>query len=214
MKRFFAAVLTLAMMLSLCACGATAGQNEQPSEGAAAAAPDPSEEAAMTVDEGLFEVEITLPASFFEEESEEEIRAKAEENGFRACIVQEDGSVTYKMTKAKHREMLEEMRADLDESISEMIHGEDAVKSFRKIEHAEDFSSFDIYVDRAEYTSLDGLYVLAFYLSGAYDQAFDGKDINRIDVVVNFIDEATNETFASSSYRDFADQMEESEPEG
>ena len=31
-----------------------------------------------------------------------EIRAKAEENGFRACIVQEDGSVTYKMTKAKH----------------------------------------------------------------------------------------------------------------
>ena len=115
------------------------------------------------------------------------------------------------MTKAKHKEMLAEMKSDLDESIAAMINGEEAVESFQKIEYADDFSKFDVYVDRAKYTAFDSLYVLAFYISGAYYQAFEGKDMNDIDVVVNFIDEATNEIFESSSYRNLVDNANNTE---
>ena len=213
MKRLLAAILVLAMVLSLCACGEqkTTSQNEQPPAESMADTTDNSESTAIEVDEGLLNVEVTLPASFFEDESEEEIKAAAEENGFSKCTINEDGSVTYKMTKAKHKEMLAEMKSDLDESIAAMINGEEAVESFQKIEYADDFSKFDVYVDRAKYTAFDSLYVLAFYISGAYYQAFEGKDMNDIDVVVNFIDEATNEIFESSSYRNLVDNANNTE---
>ena len=110
MKRLLAAILVLAMVLSLCACGEqkTTSQNEQPPAESMADTTDSSESTAIEVDEGLLNVEVTLPASFFEDESEEEIKAAAEENGFSKCTINEDGSVTYKMTKAKHKEMLAE----------------------------------------------------------------------------------------------------------
>ena len=213
MRKFFAAFLAIAMMLSLCACG---GQKDEttstPAEENVATDTEEKENdntsGAIEVDEGLLNVEITLPATFFEESTEEEIIAAAEEKGFSKCTINEDGSVTYKMTKAQHKEVLAELKADLDESIASMINGEDAVESFQKIEYSEDFSKFDVYVNRETYTAFDSLYVLAFYISGAYYQAFDGKDINTIDVVVNFIDNATNETFESSSYRQMVENSE------
>jgi hypothetical protein len=58
-------------------------------------------------------------------------------------------------------------------------------------------------VDPAAYTSWDSLYVMFFYLSGTYYQAFDGKDAEDIDVVVEFIDSVTNEVLESASYREW-----------
>ena len=143
--------------------------------------------------------EITLPATFFEDETEESIKAEAEEKGFSECTVNEDGSVTYKMSKTMHKELLSEMRASLDESIDSLINGEEAVASFIKIDHADDFSQFDIFVDPETYTTWDGIYALVFYISGAYYQIFDGKDADTVDVLVNFIDNNTKETISSSS---------------
>ena len=63
-------------------------------------------------------------------------------------------------------------------------------------------------MDPETYTDWDSLYVLVFYMSGAYYQAFDGKDMNDVDVVVNFINNVTNETVNSGSFRDWADNAE------
>lgn len=212
MKRVLALLLALVMTVSLCACG---GGNEVPKQDAGTTnsqmestgqtdkeASADKDGGGIEVDEGLLSVEITMPATFFEEETEESIKASAEENGFDSCTVNEDGSVTYKMSKAKHKEMLAEMKISIDESIAEMINGEEAVESFMKIEYADDLSKFDVYVDPAVYTEWDGFYVLAFYIYGAYYQAFEGKDMDSIDVVVNFINNETNETISSSSYAD------------
>lgn len=201
MKRFISIILAFAIVMTLCACrgqDTTTSQNETDVS-------DNSKSALMNVDKGLFSVEITIPSSFFKDESEEEIQANAKENGFKKCTINEDGSVTYKMTRAKHKEMMYEMKEDLDELVSGMINGENAVESFKKIEYTDDLSKFDIYVERAKYTTFDALNAFTLYLSGAYYQAFSGKDSSEIDVVVNFIDEATNETIESGSYHDFMD---------
>ena len=222
MKRILAILMVLAMTLSLCACGggekspaqeSTSSTNQETMEASdesteSVEGAEEVDDGGIEVDEGLLSVEVTLPASFFEEETPEEIKAAAEENGFKECIVNEDGSVTYKMSKAKHKEMLEEMKASMDESIDEMINGEDAVESFVKIEYKDEFSSFDVYVNPELYTEWDGLYVLAFYLSGAYYQAFDGKDVEKIDIVVNFINNDTNEIISTSSYREWMDNLD------
>lgn len=205
-KKILTLVLALAMSLSLCACGGKSG-GEAPAESEepdAVASPDgESEGSGIQVDEGLLSVEITIPASFFEEKTEDEIKADAEENGFTGCTVNEDGSVTYKMSKARHREMMDGMKASLEEQIEALVNGEEAVQSFQKIEYSEDFSEFDVYVDPAAYTSWDSLYVMFFYLSGVYYQAFDGKDAEDIDVVVEFIDSVSNEVLESASYREW-----------
>ena len=222
MKRLLALLLAAVMTLSLCACG---GGNEAPkqesgttneqvetsTQGNQEVASDDKAEGGIAVDEGLLSVEITMPATFFEEETEESIKASAEENGFDNCTVNEDGSVTYKMSKAKHKEMLAEMKTSIDESIADMLNGEEAVESFVKIEYADDLSKFDVYVDPATYTEWDSFYALAFYIYGAYYQAFEGKDMDSIDVVVNFINNETNETVSSGSY---ADTVAENETAG
>lgn len=218
MKKFLVVILALSMALSLCACGSgqdtsAPSNNEQPTEASNPTTSGKSDNSKIEVDEGLLTVEVTMPASFFKEKTEEEIKAAADENGFISCTVNADGSVTYKMTKAKHKEMLAELKSSLDESIADMINGKDAVESFQKIEYADDFSKFDVYVDSATYTTFDNLYVLAFYISGAYYQAFDGKDMTKADVVVNIIDSATNETLNTTSYREWVESMAKSETE-
>ena len=134
-KKILTLVLALAMSLSLCACGGKSG-GEAPAESEepdAVASPDgESEGSGIQVDEGLLSVEITIPASFFEEKTEDEIKADAEENGFTGCTVNEDGSVTYKMSKARHREMMDGMKASLWNRYKPVLTGKNQSSTYIK----------------------------------------------------------------------------------
>lgn len=214
MKKFITVLLVLVMIFSLCSCGeskseantGTEGSVDSPSEGAQQA--EEVENDTIEVDEGLIFVEITVPNTFLEGETEESIKASAVENGFSDCVIHEDGSVTYKMTKAKHREFMAEAKASFEATIEDLISGEGAVASFLKIEYSDDFSKFDVYVDPALYSDWDSFYVLVFYMTGGYYQIFDGKSIDEIDVLVNFINNDTNEIINSGSFRDWSASAE------
>ena len=197
MKRLLAAILAGALLCSMTACGGQA--DTAPAENTASSA----DEEGIQVDEGLLHVDITLPATLMEGESEEEIRAAAEENGFLDCVIHEDGSVTYTMTRAKQSELLEQLKTQIDTTIDEMINGEDAAQSFQKIEYSNDLKTFDVYVDAALYAdSIDALYSIAFLTLGVYYQALDGTSTAQADVTVNFIDQDTQETLDTLSYQD------------
>ena len=88
-----------------------------------------------------------------------------------------------------------------------MLEGEEAVASFVSIDYADDFSKFDIYVND-QYSAWDNFYALAFYISGAYYQSFAGVKADKIDVVVNFIDNETKENLNTASYRDWISNIE------
>lgn len=162
-------------------------------------------EGSLSVDENLLTVEVTMPASFFDGETPEEIQADAKEAGFLSCTVNSDGSVTYKMTKGKRVEILREYKKTIDSIIQEYVSGgENAPQSFKNITYNDKVTQFDVRVDRATYENswFDSMYALGLYIAGGYYQILDGVPNDQVDVKVNFIDDATGEFIESGSYQD------------
>ena len=155
-------------------------------------------------------VDVTMPAALFSDQTEEDIKKAAEENGYLGCTINENGSVTYTMTESRHREMLDELVSRADESIAELIG---KVASFTKIDNNSDMSEFSVYMDSEKATMFDKFYALAFYTVGAYYQSFAGKSADEIDVIIKFIDAETNEVLDTASYRNFMNRAEESPEE-
>lgn len=159
---------------------------------------------AISVDENLLTVDVTLPPAFFEDETPEEIEAAAKENGFLKCVVHEDGSVTYTMTKLKRAEILRDFKGTIDESITELTSGgENEPQSFRSITYNAGVTQFDVRVDRTAYENswLDSFYIIQLYLLGGYYQLFNGVPNDQIDVIVNVIDDSSGEVFNTGTYQ-------------
>lgn len=211
MKRHIALLLCFILLLTLAACSKQQTDTTSTSETTTKAE-------AVTVDENLITVEVTVPASFFDEtDTPESIQASAQQNGFISCTINEDGSVTYKMTKAKRNEMLGQYKQSIDQTIQEYLAGgEDAPSSFREITYNDNMTEFNIKVDRAAYdNSFDAFYALGFYMFGGYYQIFAGIPQDQVNVVVNYIDQATGETFSSSSLNEVEEglnELSEAEP--
>ena len=159
----------------------------------------------ISVDENLITVEVTMPAAFFEDETPEEIQANAKEQGVISCTINDDGSVTYKMTKAKRREMLNGFKKAIDDTIQDYTSGgENAPSSYKSISYNSKVTQFDVRVDRAAYENsfFDSLYVMSFYMLGGYFQIFDGVPEDQVNVIVNYIDDSTGEIIETGSYQD------------
>ncbi len=198
MKKTLALLLTIIILIIATGCGNTPTDTSTDNKSSADNNSD-----SMKVDENLLTMDITLPASFFEDQSEEEIKEKAFENGCTKCKINEDGSVVYTMTKKAHRDMLKELSDEFDKTVLDLVEGENKVESFVSIDYDDNYSKFDVYVDSAKYTSLDNMYALGFYIVGAYYQAFAGIDSDKIDVQVNFIDNQTKEVLDTASYKEY-----------
>lgn len=191
MKRIFCVALIVCLMLTMMAC--SSGNSEGATDEQTSTEATETDGGAIEVDENLLTVDVTLPASYFEDTTEEDVQAGAEEKGFKNVVFNEDGSVTYTMTKAQHREVLESYKAEVDASLDDMLNGEEAVESFQEISYNDNMSEFTVKVDPAIYSEWDALSVIVFYFSGMYYQAFDGVAPEDNHVVVNFVDMNTGE---------------------
>lgn len=154
-------------------------------------------------------VEVNIPASLFmgEELTDEQLQQSIEESGYESYKLNDDGSVTYTMTKAKHQEVLDEYKKMVDETIDSCLTGDDAVASFSNIEYDDGMTEFDIYVDSESYSFLNSISALTFYILGGYYQTFAGVASDDINVIVNFIDKDTNETLDTGSYQDMMKEV-------
>ncbi|MBO1915192.1 hypothetical protein J4G37_61495, partial [Microvirga sp. 3-52] len=79
----------------------------------------------VAVDKGIVNVEVTLPASFFEGEDIEEAIENAKDEGVSEVTKNSDGSLTYKMSKSKHKEMMAEIADNLISYADELKTDED-----------------------------------------------------------------------------------------
>ena len=206
MKKILSLILAVMVLVSFTAC---TGGNDETSTTESTKETEGS--SPINAEENLLSVTVTLAANLFEGETEEEIKAAAKEDGISKCVVNEDGSVTYTMSKSKHKKMLEDFEESIKNTTEDFVNGENKVASFVEIKTNEDFSEFNIYVDSAKYSVWDSMNAMAFYLQGLYYQCLLGKDFNEVDVVVNFIDNATQKIIDTSSYKKIAENMAESE---
>ena len=195
MKKLLIAFSATALLLA--ACG---GENEEPTEKEKETEENAGE--SLDVDKGLFNVDVTLPASFFEDSTEEEIIAEAKEQGIKEAVVNEDGSVTYTMSKSKHEEMMKEMEDSVVSTIDEIVNSGDYT-SIKEISYNKDFTEFDVKVNRQQYEEgFDGFAIIGLVMVSTYYSAFEGNSGEDSQTIFNMVDETTGEIYDTAIYPD------------
>lgn len=166
------------------------------------------EDGGINVDKGLFNVEITLPAVFFEGEDIDSILKNAEDEDMKVTK-NDDGSITYKVSKEKHKELMKELEISIIESVDEMINSEDFA-SIKDITYSKKFSEFTLSVDKNAYeNSFDGFAVLGLGMSGSMYQLFNGADIDDYNVKIIVKDESTQEVIGEANYPEDLENIED-----
>ena len=196
-KKITSIILAALLVLSFAGCAQSNTDSSAGTNNGSTATSTPSK---IETDEKLLSVDITLPASMFEDEdmTNFDADAYASEQGFTSAKLNEDGSVTVTMTKAKHKELLEEMKNSLDASFAEFVNGEDT-PYIKDITHNENFTAVTMKVDKAAYENAFDFTPLAIGLSVAMYQAFTETEYH---VEISIVDATTGEAINSITYPD------------
>lgn len=206
-KKITAMVLALTLCFALAACGkGEAETDESPidieaDENAPISNPEDEDNAEV--------IKITMPAFLYESTTNEEIIYIAQEAGYSSCLINEDGSVTYTLSKEKYNEMVDSFKAEMEGYAKQYLEGEDAVESFKDITFNDDYSEIDFLVDAELFSEDQTEHSFVFYTSAATYQAFIGVDDDNISVTVKFVNSENNEVIeefkvTAANYSSFA----------
>lgn len=200
-KKLVAIILSVCLCCSVVACG-NSGNTEQSANNASKEVTEQNSEEneskeELSVDKNLLSVEVTLPASLIGDSENTELTEEAKSHGVKDITKNSDGSITMKMTKAAHKELLGSIKTSIDESINEMLADKENCPSFDSIVYNNDVTVFDIKVDSTTYNGLQAFSALSFYVMGNLYQAFNAVPENELKTVVNFINKETGEVIES-----------------
>ena len=162
--------------------------------------------AAIEVEEDLVTVDVRIARSLLDQGgslSDEEIVAGAKEKGIAAVV--EGDTVVYTMTKPQRDEMLAQMRSSAQDAADELIA--DDTNSVTGVEFNDAMTSVKVSVDAARYGALESLLALGFYIQGALYQQFNGVAPDDIDVIVEFVDDATGAVLDTGSYQEMGENL-------
>jgi uncharacterized radical SAM superfamily Fe-S cluster-containing enzyme len=111
------------------------------------------------------------------------------QRGIHDVRFDDDGSVTFKMPRATHRQIMAEVSSGLAAL-------PDDFPSIEQVDHNRDFSRIALTVDRRAWESgSDELAALAIAFAVGLYHAFDGTDPDDLQINVDVIDTNTNEVF-------------------
>lgn len=164
----------------------------------------------VEVDKGLLTVEVTIPASFYEGEdvNVEEIITEAEKDGVKKVTKNEDGSLTYKMSKSQHKKMLKDMESEIQQTIKEIESNEDFT-SIDSIKSNQSYDEFTLSVNQSEYeNSMDGFATLGLAMQSMFYQLFSGVDEEDYQVTIHLKNKDTSKVFDTVVYPDALEALE------
>ena len=141
----------------------------------------------VQVENGVMTVSLNVPADLAKNIRQETIDAGIGTQ-YQAAFRNQDGSITYKMTKEQHQAMLEQLAVSFDNSLQEMIDNENYTIS--NITRNNDFTVFDISLDGAEPSASDSFAAFSLYMYGELYGVFNGKRPEH--VIVNYLDSNGN----------------------
>jgi|MTBAKSStandDraft_1061840.scaffolds.fasta_scaffold01637_5 hypothetical protein len=137
----------------------------------------------VEVKNGILTVSITLPADFVGDTVTQELLDADGGENYQSAKLNEDGSVTYKMTKGQYRFMLESITKSFDDSFQEIIDDNETY-GISKIDHNDSYTIFDVTLDNESVGFVDGFSTIMFYMYGGIYGIFSGS--NAENIVVNF----------------------------
>ncbi len=203
MKKFGYFFFLAIAVLALAACGADKEASKTSSD------KKESETEDFAVDKGLLNVEITMPASFVEGDDVDATIKEAEVEGIKVTK-NEDGSLTYKMSKSEHKKMMKDIKTNAEKSLDE-IKTDGTFPSVKDITYNNSFSKYTLTVDKAAYeNSMDSWSIIGIGITGMMYNLFNGEDMDKMKINIDVKDEATGEVFDTTVY---PDDLEEAESE-
>lgn len=202
MKKRLVSIMLVAVML-LSACGTTASVETKSTEVVSTETVDELDALGdVEVEKNLFNVTITIPADYVgEEATQAELDKVCEEKGYKSITLNEDGSATYVMTKAQHKEMMDETCALIDQSLNEMI-GSESYPNITAIEANEDYTEFVVTTKSAELDMAEAFSVMGFYIYGGLYAIYNGVEVDNISV--KFVNADTGKVISESNSADLA----------
>lgn len=198
MKRIYLITLIFSMFVFLAACG---NNNERELNVAETnASENINKDDSISVDKNLLDVEVTLPASLFEGQDIDKVVTEAEQDGIKEVIKNADGSLTYKMTKSKHKELINELESGIKKTIDELKRDKSLIV-IQDITYNDNFSEFNMIVDvSSSENNMYGLAAIGLGISGMYYQVFNG--VKDLKVTVNIKNASTGEILDTFVYPD------------
>lgn len=197
MKKILAVLIAVTMIFTFCSC--TNNSNEK----------NDNNSSLMDVDKSLLDVTINLPADMFKDKSAEEIIANAKEEGYKSCTVNDDGSVTYVMSKTRYNEAVNEMKDSIAKGCTEKITDTSDYKYITDIRYNDDFSEFKIYIDTDVSETIDLFTTLELFLTASYYQSFIGYSADKLDTRLIVLNDATGEEINSISLKEWRESANE-----
>jgi CYTH domain-containing protein len=195
MGRFWS-ISFISVLLLLVSCSSVEKTDNSDEEG------ENTEDRQIEMEKGLLEVELTIPSQFVEGKKIDQLIASAKENGMSDVVKNQDGSLTYKMSKPQHNKMMKEFEMSLLDSIEEMKTSKE-FSSIKKITHNKSFSEFILEVDKKTFeNSFDIIAVFGLGISGMYYQLFHGADPDHYKVSIVIKDQLSQKVIEEVIYPD------------
>lgn len=154
------------------------------------------------VEKGLFNVELTIPAEFVGEQTQEQLNELSKEMGYKSITLNDDGSAKYILTKQQHKEMMAELNNNINTSISEMIGSED-YPNYTNITANENFTEFVVTTKSTDLAMTETFSALGFYMYGGMYNIFNGTPVDNISV--KFLNADTGAEISTMNSKDMGE---------
>ena len=176
-------LLVVTCAMGLAACGSTstttAPSADVPAESSSV---ESSVAQSIQVEEKLFDVTVTLPASYSSNVTQEDLDKTAEQNGYKSATLNADGTITYVMSNKRYEEALNEYKESVNKSLSEMI-GSESYPNFTDISVNDDCTEFTVTTKSTKLDLNESFSAMSFYMLGGFYNAFAGNSDTNIHVV-------------------------------
>ena len=186
MKKHTAFILAAVMLISLCACGKSEGTSDT-----------------ADVDKNLLTVTITIPESYAAKVTQEELDNSVAKGRSMSATKNDDGSITYVMTRSQHKALLDMISQTIDGQLDRMPESED-YPDITKVEHSADYTQFTVTTRNEEVSISETVSILAFYMYGNMYGAYSGESPDNVSV--SFVNEASGEVIDEANSADIEAQ--------
>ncbi len=153
----------------------------------------------VSVEKGASEVELTIPATYVEGKTQEELDQICEMEGYKSITLNDDGSATYVMTKEQHQSMMTEIVAAINDAMKEMI-GSEEYPNITDVKANTVYTEFTVTTNSKELDMGESFTYLMFYMYGGMYNIFNGSGSD--DITVTYINAETGETISAFNSSD------------
>ena len=126
-------------------------------------------------------IALTVPGAYAADATQESLNETASQLGYESIVLNEDGSVTYTITKDQHKEMLDNLRSGIIKTLNAMIGSAD-YKRISSIEPNEDLTYIKVTLNTKNIDYKNSMSMIQFKTYFLLYNAFNGTPDAKLSV--------------------------------